>query len=338
VPVNNRRPVLAGIAGIVLAAVLALVAFNADRLPIIGGGTTYTADFTESAGLRSGNEVRVAGVKVGTVTSVALHGGVVRVDFRVKDTWVGDASTAAIRIKTVLGEKFLALDPLGAGPQDPDVTIPAARTASPYDVTEAFGELSDTVDQIDTDALAKSFEVMSDTFRDTPDSVRGALRGLSDLSRTISSRDAQLAQLLAATKQITGRLADDNTRFQALLADGNLLLAEVQRRRDAIAALLTGTRELSQQISGLVADNTATLGPALASLDRVTDVLQRNQDNLSRALALAGPYYRMVGNAIGNGRWFDAYLCGLVPDAYREPGGRPGPETGCIPPRTGSPR
>ncbi|MEV7627913.1 MCE family protein [Actinoplanes sp. NPDC089786] len=333
---TGRRPMLAGVLGIVLAATLAFLAFNAENLPIVGGGTTYTADFTEAAGLHTGNEVRVAGVKVGKVTRVALHGGLVRVGFRVKDTWVGDASTAAIRIKTLLGEKFLALDPLGGAAQNPRTTIPAARTTSPYDVTEAFGQLSDTVDQIDTDALARSFEAMSQTFRNTPDSVKGALRGLSDLSRTISSRDTQLAELLTATRQITGRLADDNTRFQALLADGNLLLAEVQRRRDAIAALLTGTRQLAAQISGLVADNTATLGPALAALDRVTDVLQRNQDNLTRALALAGPYYRLVGNSIGNGRWFDAYLCGLVPVSYQAPG--TAPPSGCLPPRTGSTR
>lgn len=332
----SRHPVLAGVLGLVLAAALALLAFNADNLPVIGGGTTYTADFTEAAGLRTGNEVRVAGVKVGTVTRVALHGGVVRVDFRVKDTWVGDTSTVAIRIKTLLGDKVLALDPLGGASQNPRTTIPVSRTASPFDVTEAFGQLSDTVSQIDTDALARSFDTMAQTFRNTPDSVKGALRGLSDLSRTISSRDTQLAQLLTATKQITGRLADDNAQFQALLADGNLLLAEVQRRRDAIGALLTGTQQLAAQISGLVADNTANLGPTLAALDRVTDVLQRNQDNLTRALALSGPYYRMVGNAIGNGRWFDAYLCGLVPDSYLPAG--TAPSSGCVPPRTGSTR
>ncbi|MFI7545194.1 MCE family protein [Actinoplanes sp. NPDC049599] len=332
----SRHPALAGVLGLVLAAVLALVAFNADHLPIVGGGTTYTADFTEAAGLRTGNEVRVAGVKVGTVTRVALHDGLVRVDFRVKDTWVGDTSTVAIRIKTLLGDKVLALDPLGGASQDPRTTIPVSRTTSPYDVTAAFGQLSDTVSQIDTDALARSFSTMAQTFRNTPDSVQGALRGLSDLSRTISSRDTQLAQLLTATRQITGRLADDNAQFQALLADGNLLLAEVQRRRDAIGALLTGTQQLAAQISGLVADNTATLGPTLAALDRVTDVLQRNQDNLTRALALAGPYYRMVGNAIGNGRWFDAYLCGLVPDSYLPAG--TAPPSGCMPPRTGSTR
>ncbi|MBO0870998.1 MAG: ABC transporter substrate-binding protein, partial [Micromonosporaceae bacterium] len=81
------------------------------------------------------------------------------------------------------------------------------------------------------------------------------------------------------------------------------------------------------------ADNTAQLAPTLAALDKVTDVLQRNQANLSRALALAGPYYRLVGNTIGNGRWFDTYLCGLVPNSYLAPGA--GPPTGCIPPKAG---
>jgi phospholipid/cholesterol/gamma-HCH transport system substrate-binding protein len=328
-----RFPALAGVIGIVLAAVAALVAFNAEDLPVIGGGTTYTADFTEAAGLRADNEVRVAGVKVGTVRKVALHGGQVRVTFRVRDTWVGNASTAAIKIKTLLGEKFLALDPLGAAEQDPATTIPPARTTSPYDVTAAFGQLSETVDEIDTAALARSFEAVAKTFHDTPDSVKGTLEGLSALSRTISSRDAQLARLLAATKDITQRLSDNDAQFQALLTDGNLLLAEVQRRRDAIGTLLTGVQQLAAQISGLVADNTATLGPALAALDRVTGVLQHNQENLTRALELAGPYYRMVGNAVGTGRWFDTYLCGIVPDSYLPAGTEPAP--GCVPPRTG---
>ena len=85
------------------------------------------------------------------------------------------------------------------------------------------------------------------------------------------------------------------------------------------------------QLSGLVSDNQATLGPALQALDQVTTVLERNQANLKKALALAGPYYRLLGNALGNGRWFDAYLCGILPKSYLPPG--TGPATGCKPPK-----
>lgn len=328
---RNRATI--GVIGILVLAGLVTAAFNADRLPIIGGGTTYQAHFTEAAGLRPADEVRVAGVRVGEVTSVSLDGDRVLVRFRVKDTWIGNASTVAIKIKTVLGDKYLAVDPLGVAEQPPDQAIPISRTLSPFDVTKAFDELTVTVEEIDTDQLAESFLTIAQTFENTPDDMGAMLQGLADLSRTIASRDAKLAELLAATQQVTAQLSGQSGQFATLLADGNLLLAEVRQRRDAISALLTGTEELATQISGLVADNNAQLGPTLDALDRVTDVLLRNRDNLNEALALAGPYYRLLGNTVGNGPWFDVYLCGLVPNEYLPPGA--GPPNGCIPPKPG---
>lgn len=334
-PIRERNPVLVGLAGLAIVTVVALLAFFSNSLPVIGGGTTYTADFTEAAGLRSGNEVRVAGVKVGSVTGVSLDGNHVLVTFKVKDTWVGDASTAAIKIKTLLGEKYLAVDPLGAAAQNPARPIPTTRTTSPYDVTQAFSDLATTVGRIDTTRLAQSFEAIANAFGNTAPDVHAALTGLSALSQTIASRDNQIAQLLASTKRVTGMLAADDSQFQSLINDGNLLLNELQARRDAIGSLLTGTRQLAVQLSGLVTDNSATLRPALAELDQVTTVLQRNQDNLNRALALAGPYYRLVGNTLGNGRWFDVYLCGLVPQSYLPPVLQPQTPVGCVSPKQG---
>jgi phospholipid/cholesterol/gamma-HCH transport system substrate-binding protein len=330
-PLRERNQAAVGAAGLLLLALVSLIAYNADALPLIGDGTSYSANFTEAAGLRPGDEVRVAGVKVGKVTGVSLDGAHVKVTFKVRHTWIGDASTAAIGIKTLLGEKYLALDPLGDRRQDPGQRIPAERTTSPYDVTQAFDGLGRTLGAIDTGQLAASFQAVSDTFKDTPASVRTAATGLSSLSRTIAGRDAQLARLLGGSRQLTRTLSDQNGRFQSLLSDGNLLLGEIRSRRDAIHALLTGTEELGTQLSGLVADNNRQLGPTLDALDRVTAVLRANQSSLDKALALAGPYYRLVGNTLGNGRWFDSYLCGLVPRNYLAKGSLPA--QGCMPPR-----
>jgi phospholipid/cholesterol/gamma-HCH transport system substrate-binding protein len=330
-PLRERNPVAVGTAGLLLLALVSLAVYNADALPLVGGGTTYAADFTEAAGLRPGNEVRVAGVKVGKVTGVSLDGDRVKVTFKVQHTWIGDASTAAIGIKTLLGEKYLAVDPLGSRPQNPGQRIPKSRTTSPYDVTQAFNGLGQTLGSIDTQALAASFRTISDTFKDTPSSVRSAATGLASLSKTVSSRDAELADLLSGSKQLTRTLSDQNGRFQTLISDGNLLLGEIQKRRDAIHSLLVGTQDLGTQLNGLVADNNRQLAPTLDALDRVTTVLDANQSSLDKALALAGPYYRLVGNTLGNGRWFDSYLCGLVPKNYL-PKGTP-PATGCMPPR-----
>ncbi|WP_405806571.1 MCE family protein [Streptomyces sp. NBC_01187] len=332
-PMHERNPIAVCLVGLVVLTLLGTVAYRAEDLPLIGGGTSYTADFTEGAGLRPGNEVRVAGVKVGKVTDVALDGAKVKVTFKVKDTWVGNASRAAISIRTLLGEKFLALDPLGTGAQDPGKRIPTSRTTSPYDVTQAFSGLGRTFEEIDSDKLAKSFQAVSETFQNTPEHVRGAAKGLSALSRTISSRDIELAELLRGSKKLTKTLKGQRADFTALLRDGNLLLEEIRKRRTAIHQLFTGTADLGTELTGLVNDNNKQLGPTLRALDRVTDVLLKNRKRLDRALKVAGPYYRLIGNTLGNGRWFDSYLCGLVPKRYLPPGTPP--ENDCRPPKPG---
>jgi phospholipid/cholesterol/gamma-HCH transport system substrate-binding protein len=330
-PVRTWNPIVVAIVGIALLAGGSLAAFRADDLPIIGGGTTYTADFTESAGLVADDEVRVAGVKVGKVTGVALDHGKAKVTFKVKNTWVGNATTAAIEIKTVLGDKYIALDPLGSARQNPGTRIPVERTTSPYDVTQALEDFGETAGRLDSKKIAQGLEVVAQTMQKTPPGLRTALTGLTALSKTISSRDAALARLLAGTKQISGTFADQNGRLQLLLRDGNLLLGEIQKRRDAIHGLLTGTQALAAQLTYLVQENPQSqMNSTLTALDQVTALLQKNQANLNKALALAGPYTRLLGNPLGNGHWMDAYLCGLVPNNYVS---KPTTPDSCMPPK-----
>ncbi|WP_381557907.1 MCE family protein [Streptomyces eurythermus] len=329
-PLRERDPRAVGVVGLLALALLALLVLQVDRLPF-GGGTTYSADFSEAAGLDQGDEVRIAGVKVGEVTGVALDGPKVKVSFEVEDAWIGDRTTAAIAIKTVLGDKYLALDPLGAARQDPGSRIPLSRTTSPYDVTQAFQDLGDTIDAIDTRQLADSFETLSKTFAHSPPHVRKAADGLSALSKSVSRRDTELGELLRGSARFTQTLKDKKSSFEILLRDGGSLLGELRDRRDAIQALLEGSRALGTELGGLVKDNDRQLGPTLEALGRVTTVLEKNSTQLGKTLALAGPYYRLVGNTLGNGRWFDSYLCGVVPRAYLPEASRP--STGCMPPK-----
>jgi phospholipid/cholesterol/gamma-HCH transport system substrate-binding protein len=330
-PLKDRNQAAVGGVTLVFIVLCVLTAYFSDSLPLFGNGTTYSAYFAESAGLAPDNEVEVAGVKVGQVTNVSLAGKKVLVKFRIKDTRVGDASTASIEIKTLLGEKYLALTPKGGDVQKPGDPIPVERTRTPFELQDAFQQLSTTVGDIDTKQLARSFNVLSDSLKDSPQYMKDALTGLSSLSTTISSRDQQLDKLLSNTGQVTKTLSDRNTELRKVIDDGNLLLGELQNRKDAISALLKGTQQLSAQLSGLVSDNRQQLKPTLEKLGKVTDVLQRNQDNLSRSLQLMAPFARVGANATGNGRWFEGYLCGLLPPTLTPLGLQINPE-GCTPP------
>ncbi|GAA3554670.1 MCE family protein [Amycolatopsis ultiminotia] len=309
---QKRNPIPIALIGIAVLALGIIAALNSEDLPVIGGGTTYSAEFSEAAGLQADNDVRVAGVKVGKVSDIALDGASVKVSFKVKDAWLGDKTTAAIKIKTLLGQKYLSLDPQGGGTLNPGQPIPRDRTMSPYDVLDAFRGLSQTVDDINTDQLAQSFDAISQTFANTPQDVKGALSGLSKLSDTIAKRDSQLSTLLSNTRQVSQTLVDRDAEVQKLLTDGNKLLDEITKREQAIHTLLDGSRELATQLQGLVDDNDKQLDPVLTQLDQLSSMLQRNQDSLAQGLTKFAPFIRTFNNTIGTGHWFDNYICGLV--------------------------
>lgn len=305
----ERNKVVIAIVGLLAMTLIFFATFNAAALPVVGDGKVYTARFAEAGGLKPGDQVLVAGVEVGAVTEISLDDTVVEVKFRAKGVDIGDQTHAAVKVKTMLGRKYLSLNPLGT--KEIEGPIPVANTTTPYDVNAAFSDLSDTIGEIDTEKMEESFTALADAFRDTPESVQGMVQGLTDLSRTISSRDAELAELFAATSEVSGTLKDRNAEFERLINDGSALLAELEARRETVRAMLQGTARLGTQLEGLVHDNEAQLRPALAKLDEVAAILQRNQENLDAALKLIGPYYRGLAAATGNGRWVDSYICGL---------------------------
>lgn len=311
-PFRERNPVTIGAVGLAVIAVLLLAAFNAQDLPLIGAGKSLSAAFTDASGIKPGDEVRVAGVKVGKVTGVSLAGSHVVVDFKIQHgVVVGETPTASIRIKTILGQKFLAIAPAGPGDLKGGSQIPLSRTATPFDVVAAFNGLATTVGQINSQQLGQAFDTMASTFRDSPPEVKAALQGLSRLSTTIASRDAELRQLLQRANGVTAVLAQRDQEFTKLISDGNLLLQEVQARRDAIHQLLVSTSQLSLQLSALISENQAQLQPALQQLSGVLGVLQKNQANLDKAIGLLSPFVRIFTNVLGTGRWFDTYVACL---------------------------
>jgi phospholipid/cholesterol/gamma-HCH transport system substrate-binding protein len=323
-PFRERNKTAVGAVGLGLILLLLAAAFNADKLPIIGGGSVYQAEFSEAAGLQSNDEVRIAGVKVGKVTAVDLAGDKVLVHFRVKNADFGKDSRADIRIKTVLGRKFLMLTPDGSGQMSTNDVIPLTRTSSPYDVSDAFQGLASTVDQIDTKQLERSFATLAETFRDTPNEVRTSLTGLSRLSRTIASRDQELQVLLKRSSVVTAALSARDQDLTAFMADSSLILQELKRRRAAINSLLITTTQLSEQLIALVRENRATLAPALTKLHDVVLVLKANQDNIDKALPRLASFTRIFANNLGNGRWFDT----LVQNLSSPTGFGPGAPTG----------
>ncbi|KAA0919047.1 MCE family protein [Dietzia sp. ANT_WB102] len=316
-----------GAIGVIAILVLTLGSFQLDSLPFVGAGPKYEAYFSEAAGLTDGNEVRVAGVKVGVVTDVKLDGDKVLVGFRAKDAWLGDDTRASIQIKTVLGQKYLALNPAGTGDLDRSQPIPLERTVAPYDVVTAFSSAAETLDEIDDAKLAESLDTLTDAMQASPEEFRGAVDGVARLSQTISSRDEELRQLLEATKTSSGILAERNDDFRRLIIGTGQLLGELNQRSESLKLVLASTRGLSTELRRLVGDNEAKFGPTLDSLDSALKILTDHEEDLKKSIHNLAPFYRLYANLLGTGRWFDSVVTNLIPPGIPEPPFYPGART-----------
>ncbi len=307
VDLGRRRPVLLAVNGLVVMLVLLLTALNASRLPFFTG-PQYRAFFRDASGLQEGEEVRVAGLKVGLVRHIALDRGRVLVTFDVQGVRLGRSTTASIEVKTLLGQHYLGVTPLGSGELDPDQPIPLARTTTPLDVVPAFQRLSHDVQDIDTLQVAKAFDSISGVLDSTAPDLRGTLVGLGRLSLTVSTRDAQLRRLFASADSVTGTVAARDRDLARLLGSSDQVLQMLEARRAVISRIIVETTALSRQLRGLVADNRRTVGPALAKLGRVLAVLRRNRGNLDESLRLTALYGREFSNVGGSGRFFDGSI------------------------------
>ena len=308
-PFRERNPVVIGAISIAVLAMLLVGAFRAQDLPLIGGGDTYYANFSEAGGIKVGDEVRIAGVRVGKVESIELDGDQVRVGFRIKtDSQFGPTSGADLKVKTLLGDMYLAVVPGGSGQMEEGSVIPIERTSSPYDVVEAFEGLATTAEDINTDQLAQSLTTLADLSRNTPEEFRAALDGVSALSSNVAAKNDEINSLLKNLKRVSTVLDARDDDIIELMKDSDVLFRALVARRDAVHRLLVSTTQLSTELTALVQDTKADLRPALSELEEVLDVLNKNEDNLDDTLRLMAPFYRVFANTLGSGPWFDTFI------------------------------
>ncbi len=312
IPFRERNTAVIGVIGLSVIGALMLASFRADRLPIIGSGDVYQAEFGEIGGLKDGNEVRVAGVSIGNVNGIELKGDKVLVSFKLdKGSELGDQTTADIRVRTLLGAEFLALQPAGPNTLKKGSTIPLSRTDAPYNVVEAFEQLSEVAGAIDTDQLASALETLADIAAATPEEFQGAIKGVSNLSSNLAARDEQINTLLKSLQKVSAAINSKDSELVTLFRDSDVLFRALADRRESIHQLLVSTQNISRELRALVKDTKADLNPALTRLAKVTDVLVRNKESLDEALRQFGDFTTVFSNALGTGPWFDTYLGGV---------------------------
>ncbi|MFI7589701.1 MCE family protein [Spongisporangium articulatum] len=321
---RERDHLRLGVVGSVAVLVLLAVALNSSTIISRFGTDQLQAVFGEAGGLAPGDEVRMAGTTVGSVTGVRLEGATVLVTMRVDDDLpLRNRSRAAIKTATVLGRKYVALSSEGSAPLRSGARIPRDRTTSPYDITRTLADLTTNVRDIDTGKVADALDTGTDVFARTPESFAAALDGIRRLSDTIASRDEQLTTLLQRTQNLTQVLAERRDALIALVDDGNTLLRTVLQQRQAVENLFTDLSSAVDQLQLLVQEGRTRLHPALKQLSKTLALVNKRRADLDLSLQRLGPFIRSLGEAVGNGPFFLAYVGNLTPAGFPQTAGNP---------------
>ncbi|BBY39989.1 Mce family protein Mce3C [Mycobacterium mantenii] len=317
-PFSDRNPLVIGAIGVGIILALMLLSVNYDKLPFFSNGKTYSAYFAEAGGLMSGNVVQVSGFRVGQVSSVELDGPRVLVKFDVADNIrLGDRTEAAIKLKTLLGTKILEVTPRGEGKLSGP--IPLNRTTPAYQLPDALGDLTTTISGLNTKRLSDSLAVLSDTFSDTPPDLKAAVQGVARFSQTLDERDAQLRNLLSNANKATKVLSERSDELVNLVTNTNALLVQLRTQSNALNQIAHNLSALAQQLKGLIAENRDTLKPALDKLNGVLTIVDNRKERVQKALVGLNRYALGLGESVGSGPFFKAYVVNLLPGQWVQP-------------------
>ncbi len=315
---SQRNPLVLGALGSLTVILIVVAALGNQMLPFVNQDKTYSAYFADAGGLFEGAMVQVAGYPVGKVSSIELEGPGVLVTFGVpEDIHMGDRTEAAIRTKGLLGTKELDVMPHGDG--ELSGPIPLERTTSPYQLPDALGELATTISGLNTDQLSDSLSTLAQTFADTPPQLRDAVSGVARFADTLNTRDQQLRQLLDNAARATGVLARRTDRIVGLIRDTNGLLVQLRAQGAALDELAGNISEVARQLKAFIAENRQQMKPALDKLNGVLTIIDNRKDRIQQALKGLSTYSMSLGETLGSGPFFKAYVANLLPGQFVQP-------------------
>lgn len=320
---RDRNPYLVGLASMSVIAVLVGIAFYIGVAHKLEHNYPVKAVFKDAAGIRSGDLVRVAGVKAGRVTKVAAdrrHGNVV-IDMVVDDNikLSGDSTRAEVALGTLLGSKYVRLSGPVAAPYLKDKpktqrVIPIERTKTPFDVFELTKIGTRSVEETDTAKLNEMIQQLGTVTAGKHDQITTLLTSIATLSSALNSRDAQLRDLLDQADKLSGTLQDKDQTLVALIDQSQAILDLVQRRRGDIAAGIQSGNAAMGEVAGVLTRNATQLDTVLGNLHPTLDLVDKHQADLDRALTLIGPGSYGLGRAAAHGPWAEVYVRAIGPD------------------------
>ena len=281
-----------------------------------GGSTSYRALFTDATGLMKGDDVRIAGVRVGEIDGVSVtrrgDRSLALVSFSVQsDRSLAESTLAQIRYRNLVGQRYVALSE-GAGSGErlgSDGTIPLRQTQPALDLTVLFNGFKPLFAALNPDDVnAFAMEVIK-TLQGEGGNINSLLGHTASLTSTLADRDAVIGRTVDNLNQVLGTVDERDKQLDTLIVELQRFVSGLAADREAIGASLTNIANLADATSQLVDEGRPAIRTDVKQLGAVAGTLDDNKQVVEGVLKRLPTKLNTITRTATYGSWFNFYLC-----------------------------
>ena len=282
-----------------------------------GAQVTYRAQFSDVTGLVEGDEVRIAGVRVGQITSIGLAAGkdrpTAQVELQVqKSVPVPAGVLATIRYRNLVGQRYIALtEASGSGGRTLPAggLIPLAHTKPALDLTVLFGGFRPLLQALSpADMNRLSFEIIQ-VFQGEGGTVESLLTHVASLTNSLADKDSVIGSVINNLSTVLGSVAARDQKLSDLIVNLQQFVTGLATDRNAIFDSLQSIDNLATSTSGLLEQARPPLAADIKGLGQLSSNLADSRSVLEGFLKLAPTKIDLITRTAINGSWFNFFMC-----------------------------
>lgn len=291
-----------------------------------GGGTKFSAVFTDVTSLNEGDDIRIAGVRVGQVESIAIENErQAKVEFSIKDRdWLPATTIATIRFRNLVGQRYISLSQ-GEGDQGRKIsageTLPVEQTRPAVNLTTLFNGFRPLFQTLNADDVNKLSYQIIQVFQGESGTIADLVRNTASLTNTIADKDQVIGAVIDNLNLVLATVNDRDEQFDSLIVNTQALVSGLANDRDAVGAAVTSLGGLADATGDLLEATRPSITESVTALDTLSNTLNENREMLDATLKTFPVKLERLGRAASYGSWFQFYLCGI--DVVAGPGKSP---------------
>ncbi|MEW5813152.1 MAG: MlaD family protein [Actinomycetota bacterium] len=301
---------------------LVLLLFTAIIIVVFGQmrfdrTTSYSAVFTNTSGLRSGQFVRASGVEVGKVKDVKIIDGGTKaqVDFDVdRSLELFDETTASVRYLNLIGDRYLELKRGDSNTRlQPGGTIPVERTEPALDLDALIGGFRPVFQSLDPDKVNTIAQSIVTVFQGQGGTISDILDQTASLTSALADRDQAIGEVINNLNTVLATTVKHQQQFDDTVKNFETLITGLKNRADPIAKSVADISDAASTIADLLADNRPLLQQTTSKLEILQQPLVDQKDQLNDLLVRVPTALKIIGRAGGiYGDFFNFYACDVT--------------------------